>query len=296
MMQVRLQTLAWMTIASWFAWPAQPAARAGTVDAALVGIDYSGQLFSISTTDATYSLLADVDLLNIGGLDFSDGVLYGLTKDVNPVLHSFMPDGAVIATTPVGDLAFIIEGGLALLGDGTAYAINAGFASDPVLAQLDVDSADVLQSTSLTSPRDINGLAWVPVAAGGGSLLGIDRVSNAVVQINPGSGAVTFLRSVPGVVGDVGGMAYLDNLVYFSTAGSGTANPGSSELYSFDPASGTVALVGQLAPAAGEQRSVGSAGFSGLAVVPEPGTLGLLAGAVTLLARYRRRPLRGGGC
>ncbi len=76
-------------------------------------------------------------------------------------------------------------------------------------------------------------------------------------------------------------MALVGNRGYFSTSGPGGSTPGSDELYEFDPFTGDYNLVGSFSSITGD-------GFSGLALVPEPGGMALFAFGLFLALGIRR--------
>ena len=81
-------------------------------------------------------------------------------------------------------------------------------------------------------------------------------------------------------------MVVVEDEGYFATGGLLALTPGSNELFSFDPFTGDQAGIGDF------DATLSGVGVSGLAIVPEPTTIGLLVvGAFGLL---RRRRLMGG--
>ena len=114
-------------------------------------------------------------------------------------------------------------------------------------------------------------------------LVGIDRITNSLLAIDPTTAASTLIAALDDtVVGAVGGMTVLGQTGYFSTSGPGLPSPGSNRLYSFDLMTGAHTLIGSLSP-----QIVGT-GISGLAV-PEPATLALLIVGGAALAIRRKR-------
>jgi hypothetical protein len=121
-------------------------------------------------------------------------------------------------------------------------------------------------------------------------LIGLEDYSNSLVVINPQTGNVTTLQSLPFSVGDIGGMTMYNGTAYFSTGGADqSVATGTDSLYSFNPYTGAYSLVGSFSD------SIADPGISGLAGLttsasPEPGAMSLLglglAGAA-LLGRRR---------
>ena len=128
--------------------------------------------------------------------------------------------------------------------------------------------------------RDVNGLAW----RSDGMLVGIERVSNSLVQIDPSTGAVSTIATFPaGVVdlGALGGMAATGDTGYFACGNVYSTIPGSNALFSFDLYTGDYQLIGAFDPAPT------GLGIGGLAV-PEPGSLLLLALIASVVVGRRR--------
>jgi len=109
----------------------------------MLGIDSdAGNLYRISTTDASLSLTGNTGLVNASAfqmpadLQFApDGTLYCFTTTVgtNSMLFRVNPDTA--ATNFIGylGLGIVFEGGLAFSPTGTAYGVNAGTVVNPQL-------------------------------------------------------------------------------------------------------------------------------------------------------------------
>jgi hypothetical protein len=175
-------------------------------------------------------------------------------------------------------VGFVFEGSLAFLPNNVAYGSNQGSSINCALFGVDTTSgAATVVGTISGGPHDINGLAW----RNDGRLVGLDRESNSLLQISPVTANVEAVIAIlDPILGGIGGMAVVDDVAYFTTAGPTAALPGSNELYSVNLFTGEHELVGSLAP------TITGVGISGLAL-PAPGTLTLLA--VGSLAAIRRR-------
>lgn len=258
----------------------------------LVGIEYdTGKLYRIETSDATLTLLGETGITGIGSLEFaSDNFLYGITTGPDPVIYRIDPDDP---TRPlrVGatDRGFIFEGGLVFKSDGMGIGTNLGDADAPKFLTMRTDSGHLGVGPRIgNSPHDINGLAWKVQDR---KLFGIDRIENALVEIDVGTGALSIvrrydpLRTEP-VIGAVGGMAVFLGEYYFSTSGPGGVFSGSNSLYRFDPQTGEARIVGDRN--VWFNGGIRGDGMSGLAVVPEPSTWLLLASLVVKSVCRRR--------
>jgi hypothetical protein len=251
----------------------------GTANAGLLGIDFdTGTLYSVSTANAALTLIGS-NGRNFGEIEFSpSGTLYGFTTGSASTLYTINPSTA--AATPIGPLglSFVFEGGLAFSPGGIAYGTNGGaLGADQLFTiNLATGSATVVGTLS-GGDRDINGLAY----RSDGQLIGLDRITNALVVIDPATAAVTLLAAVPSTVGGAGGMTVLNGIGYYSTSGPGGLVPGSNTLYSFDLFTGASTPIGNF------NGVITGTGISGLAgSVPEPGTIVLVSiGALALLFR-----------
>ncbi len=268
----------------WLLWGMVVLASAGGAQASdLYGIDRdSGQLYSISTVDASLALVGNTYVSGFGSLEFApDGRLFGITTGDSPLLYQINPNTA--AATPVGPLniGFVFEGGLAFSPNGTAYAVNQDGASSPRLFEVNLATgqATVIGVISGGS-HDINGLGW----RSDGRLVGLDRVSNSLLTIDPATAISSPIGHLTPVVGGVGGMAVISDSGYFNTSGPGGSISGSNELYSFNAFTGEYHLVGSFSP------FITGSGIGGLAMIPEPSTT--LLGAVGAFSLALSRRLR----
>ncbi len=278
------------TMAVAFAVSCPVVATAAGADVLGIHVD-TGDLYSISTADASLTLIGNTGVASLGSLEFApDGTLYGFTVGVDPSLYTINP--ATAEATEIRPLNLgtdVFEGGLAFSPDGTAFGTNGGTANSPLLFGLDLANGldYVIGALDGGARHDIGGLAW----RGGesGTLIGLDRVSGSLLLIDPGDASTSILRELNAGIqaGVIGGMALLSSggpqegtVGYFSTA----AATGTNALYWFDPVSGDHALIGEFDP-----DVISGAGIGGLAIVPEPASLVLLVlGGLTLLHRRRK--------
>lgn len=271
---------------------APQAAYAGDItptEARLIGIELgTGSLYEVSQLDASVTKIGETEITNVGALEaHPDGTLYGFTSGADSALVEINPNTA--ATTSVGALGagFVFEGGLAISPGGSAFGTNLGSATSPSLLSVDLSNGSASLIGSLGSNHDFNGLTW----RSDGMLVGLDRVTSALWEIDPATAALGSMIgvSLSPTLGSIGSLASMDGSTgFFTTAGASTT-PGSNELWEIDFFSGVHSLIGQLL------LPTGSAGLSGLAVVvepipaPEPSYVALLGLGLAAIAIIRRR-------
>jgi hypothetical protein len=248
----------------------------------LIGVHFdTGNVYRISTANATPTLVGSTGVTMLGGLERGpDGFLYGITA-AGAGAHLYRINLTTFAATDIGPLNLntVFEGALAFAPNGTAYGTNEGTSTNPQLftVNLNTGAATIVGQIS-GGAHDVNGLAW----GSDNMLVGLDRVTNALLRIDPTTAASSVIATVPPVVGGAGGMTIVDGTAYFNTAGPATSIPGSNELWSFDLFTGASARIGSFAP------TITGTGISGLAAIPEPGCFAAGAGAVLLLSRRTR--------
>src|SRR5262249_15184516 len=155
----------------------------------------------------------------------------------------------------------VSEGALAFAPDGTVYATHAGSAPFPELFTINLTTgagsivATISGGGYDPNGYDINGLVY----RSDGKLIGLDRVRNALLVIDPTTASATQLAVVPSTVGGVGGMTVLDGIGYYCTGGPAGSAPGSNTLYSFDLFTGASTPIGNF------NGTITGFGISGLA-------------------------------
>jgi Sulfatase-modifying factor enzyme 1 len=246
----------------------------------------TGNLYRISTANAALSLVGNTGASLLGSLEYrpSNGFLYAIGSDplntgnTNGLLYRINPANA--STTLVGSIGpeHVFEGGLVIAPDGTAYATNMNFNENPALFKINLDTAATTTVGIISGGgHDINGLAW----RSDNMLVGLDRVTDSLLVINPSTAASSVIAAVSAPIGGVGGMAAIGDSGYFATGNLS----GSNSLYSFNLNSGAHALIGNFAP------TIAGIGISGLAlVVPEPASVTLAALAIVVALSLRNRP------
>ena len=248
----------------------------------LVGVHFdTGDLYTISSDNGQLSRIGSTGIEGLGALERSDtGDLYGFTTGRSGAML-YRVDPASAAATAVGplNLETVFEGGLAIAPDGTAYAAGQDTSNSPKLFQIDlVTGASTVLGPIGNSSYDIDGLAW----RSDGLLVGLDGLGNDLVALNPTTRSVTKIADLIPTVGAAGGMAVVDGIGYFSTAGP-TFPAGSNQLWRFDLFSGAHELVGSLEP------TITGTGISGLTAVPEPGVASASLATFAYFALARRR-------
>jgi hypothetical protein len=255
----------------------------------LLGVDRdSGILYSVSTVNASLTPVGNTGVASFAEIEFApNGTLYGFTDSgaPTPSLYKINPSSAAVSLIGPLNLPFVFEGGLAFAPNGSAFGTNADNSGNPELFSLNLATgAATVIATISGGDHDINGLAY----RSDGKLIGLDRVSNSLLVIDPATGVSSVLAAVPTTVGGVGGMSVLGGIGYYNTSGPQGSFSGSNQLYSFDLFTGASTLVGSFAP------TISGTGISGLAAqVPEPSSVILVACGLLGMAAWgwRRRAL-----
>lgn len=265
------------------------AAQSAFAQTTLVAVERdTGRLYSANSSTAALTLLAETGVNTWGDMAFdANGTLYAIS--IGSASNLFQLNIATGQSTLIGPLGdALAEGGLAIAPNGQAFAasvLQGSAGVDPFLysVNLSTGAGTVIGQMGVFGALDINGLAW----RSDGMLIGLERVSNSLVLIDPGTAAVTPLAAVPSAVGGVGGLTLDGSVGYYTTSGPLGQSAGSNLLYRFDPFTGSSELVGSLAPA------VAGIGLSGLAAMPVPEPAGAVLWAAGLgvgwLAMRRRQ-------
>jgi hypothetical protein len=259
--------------------------------ASVLAIDYdTGSFYSVNTSDASLTLINETYVKNLGSLEYSNGSFYAIrTGGSEAALFEISTDGSSVSQVGSGlGAGYYFEGSLVFSPSGAAYATNRGTSSTPQLMTVSpVSGQAFLVGTMSGGSHDINGMAW----RSDGMIVGLDRVTNALVEINPQTADVQVLASLSDdLVGGVGGMAYDGFNAYLATAGPGGTRSGSNSLYSVDLYTGAVSSIGVFniggAPLTGS--GIGGLAFDTEIIIPEPTALMMIVlGSLGLLRRRR---------
>jgi hypothetical protein len=234
----------------------------------------SGVLWEVRSSDAAAQRVGSTGLLRAAGLERApDGTLYAFTTGTGATL--FAVDARTAAVRAIGPLRVgaVFEGDLAIAPDGTAWGTNQGSTLTPVLFRIDLASgAGTIVGAVSGGPHDINGLVWRE----DGMLIGLDGLTNALLEIDPATARSRVLAPLAVAAGSYGAMTAVDGQGYLCTAGP--LGRGSNELFAVDLFEGTLERRGSF------DRFVTGNGLSGLA-----------AGACRGSARGYGRGLAGSG-
>jgi len=262
-------------------------------DPFLWGIEFdTGLLYSIDPVAKTISRIGDTRVLGAADLVYNPGdkMLYTITVGFEPQLWKINPADAT--ATKVRDLdfqgKFVYEGAMAYGVAGTyIYGSNVGEATLPDSFVLNLADWKVSNMLVNLKPRDING--WALLNANE-QLIMLERETKKIYRYSPDNGSVTALKDVTVDIGEVGGLTrHIDQdfkTTYYVVTGGPAPDgiKGSNALYTLKE-DGTMTEVFKF-----DSAVIKNVGFSGIAAVPEPGTLfGLGSGALVLWLKRRKR-------
>ena len=216
--------------------PSPAAKMAGLVPGALYGTD-GANLYVIDKTTGAATLIGPHGPVEfaIGAITFDGaGVLYGMSLTEAAQLYRI--DVTNGAATPVGPLGvgFVFEGGLVFDDKGRLIGVNQGNAN--VAQAFEINTAT--GAATLIGPpngqaRDIDDLT-----RDGDVIYGIDRPSDTLGRLDPGSGVYTVIGGTGATVGDTGGLAFsqADGKLYATFAANGG-------FYTVDQSTGAATLI-----------------------------------------------------
>jgi outer membrane protein assembly factor BamB len=268
----------------------------------LYAIAGDGVLYDVSQVDASLTAIGQTGLTvaggePVGGLEFGpDGTLYGETFPG----HLYEIDPNTGTSTFIGSLTNpdtpLIEGGLAFSDGGEAYVVSYwGDIPDnilpPTLIRIDISTGELLGGVAIQgalegeTTHDYSALQW----RSDGVLVAVDSTANALITIDPITGATSVIGAVP-EDGGRAGLVTVGGTSYLGTGGTTATGSGTNSLYTIDLFTGALSLIGSFAPVPTDFEGEG---IWGLAAVPEPSATFLLAtGLAGLIWRTRSRAHR----
>jgi len=250
----------------------------------LIGNSFDGVIYDVNQATGQATNPRNTGITNLVDIAYaSDGTLYGLTtfnsSGTDNALYKFDPTTGVPALVGATGSADIIEGDLAFQpGTGTLFGLVDEFYR---LFTLNTTTGAVGNVVSITgaSQGDWSGMAF----ASDGTLYVLDTSNETLLTVNPSTGAVTSSVNLSGSLGDAAGLEFDPASGVLYTADGNI--PGTDNLYTLNPTTGVLALVGSTT------LSNGLAGLTFAPVaIPEPtGALALAGVALTSLLARRRR-------
>ena len=244
-------------------------------------VDEQGDLYRYDVQSASRTLVGNTGVETPAGLEVGpDGSLY-MTDAADPAfLYTVsLRTGAATQVGPLFQFSeFAFEGGLAIAPDGRAWGATAGTAAEPQLFEIDLATgkAEVV-GVLAGGKRDLNGIAWRK----DGMLVAVDRISNALVAIDPTTADVKQLATLSVPVTSTGGAFIVGGAGYFVVSPEGL-----DQFWAFDPFTGAHGFLAELPGGVDDPPLYGLALGNPLLAAPSPG----VAGVRNVAASYGSRP------
>ncbi len=247
----------------------------------LLGTDFDGFLYDVSFLTGAATNPRDTGVATLSGIAMSPGGdLVGFDAATN-ILFQF--DKATGSATPVGFMGLdVTEGDLDFQpSTGTLYGVQTQGADRLFTINAATGLATVVGT--IVSGGDISAMTF----ADDGTLFALDTRNELLYTLDPATAAILTTVALSDALGNAAGMDYdsQNGLLYVADGGydaQGTPT-GTNILYHLDTATGLLIPHGDTGLAFG---------LSGLAFVPEPGSLALLALGACLCGRRRTRRRR----
>ena len=227
----------------------------------LLGITSQGSnLYDVSTSDGSLSLIGNTGVPSFGGLAYNNGTLYGITQED---LYTIDPTTALpTLIAPLGGIGYYFEGALAFDASGTLWMAGYPYyGSVSAIYTVDTGTGAVTFVTNVAGKVDVNGIAF----RSDGTLVGIDRATDTLFSIDLTTFAVTDIATFGlGGIGSTSGLAAMGDIGYMATG----YQLGTNSLYEVDLLTGSTSLIGSFGFTT---SGIGMAGLANTsAPVPEP--------------------------
>jgi hypothetical protein len=216
--------------------PSPAAKMAGLVPGGLYGSD-GANLYLIDRATGVATMIGPHGPVEfaIGAIAFDGaGVLYGMSLTEAAQLYTIdVTNGAATAVGPLG-VGFVFEGGLVFDATGRLIGVNQGDASAAQAFEINTATgAATLIGPPNGQARDIDDLT-----RDGDVIYGIDRPSDSLGRLDPGTGAYTVIGGTGATVGATGGLAFCesDGKLYATFAANGG-------FYTVDQSTGAATLI-----------------------------------------------------
>ena len=243
--------------------------------ASLLGVDFSGNLFDVDEATGAAANSRSTGISNIAGIaDSSSGTLFGLSTFASSPADSLFrinPTSGASALVGTTGLSEIFHGGLAFNPvTGVLYGIqNLSTTNTLQLFTLNTTTGAASIVGAINTVNETGNLASLAIDKAG-NLYVLDTNNSDLLLVNKANGAVLSSVTLSRSLGFTAGMAF-DPVTGVLYVADGNVN-GTNDLYTLNPASGLLSLVG----ATGISDGIAGLAFTPTSATPEPATWGLL--------------------